>query len=186
MMGKGGCDMNKKHKLQETIETFEEKKERNVEDYLRLFCVVESVLRQGSGLVWSDVEDAIQKALKQDITRMIFTNREKATLRNLIRERYNDLVPKKLTRNEEVFLQLEAIHNRVEGIDIEDVEFEEEEKWILQCLVSEKYNGSLKMGESNLTNISELHGKFEQFSFIKGDKYFNRSDDSLIDERLQK
>lgn len=56
--------VNKSAKLREAIENFEQS-ERNEEDYLKLFVVVESSLRQGSGLTWGSIQEIIKEALNQ-------------------------------------------------------------------------------------------------------------------------
>lgn len=54
--------MSKSEILTEQIVKFEDS-EKSVEDYRNLFVKVVSVTRQGSGLMWSDVEKCIVNAL---------------------------------------------------------------------------------------------------------------------------
>jgi hypothetical protein len=53
---------NKQEVLTEQIVEFE-KSARSTEDYMNLFVKVVSSTRQGSGLVWEQVEDSIKNAI---------------------------------------------------------------------------------------------------------------------------
>lgn len=56
-------DKSKENQLRKAVLKFECSK-RTVKDYMEFIPVVNSVLRQGSGLVWSQVEEVLKNALK--------------------------------------------------------------------------------------------------------------------------
>ena len=56
--------MNKNEILTKQIVEFENS-EKSVEDYRKLFVKVVSATKQGSGLMWSDVEKCISNAILQ-------------------------------------------------------------------------------------------------------------------------
>ena len=58
--------MGKQRDLVKAIKEFERVKSRCIADYMDLFVVVNRVLKQGSGLLWSDVVEAIDVALHGD------------------------------------------------------------------------------------------------------------------------
>jgi len=55
--------MGKQRDLVKAIKQFEKEKSKSIADYTDLFVVVNRVLKQGSGLLWSDVIEAIDVAL---------------------------------------------------------------------------------------------------------------------------
>lgn len=54
--------MNKKEQFKQAVEEFKNS-EQTAQDYLNLIQVSRSVLAQGSGLLWSDVEDTLQEVI---------------------------------------------------------------------------------------------------------------------------
>jgi len=54
---------SKTKKLAEAVRTFKDSEQKPF-DYMQLFMVVKSVLKQGSGLLWSDVNEVLQEELK--------------------------------------------------------------------------------------------------------------------------
>ena len=56
--------MDKQTALTQAIKTFENS-ERYIPDYMHLFIAVNKALKQGSGLVWTDVEQAIFNAFNE-------------------------------------------------------------------------------------------------------------------------
>lgn len=159
----------KKEELQQAVAVFDKKTEKGVEDYFSLFETVVSVTSEGSGLVWSQVEEAIRIALRKETPELHFVDWEIGILRRLISERYNKLANQVHTRNEDVFRQIEAIHERIRTQNVEDVIFLPGELWILKCLVSEKYHEEKEMDpvDINLTRyqqLSEIHHRFEQMN----------------------
>lgn len=52
----------KKEQLKKAIEEFR-KSDQNKKDYMNLIVVSHRVLKQGSGLLWSDVEEVLEDVL---------------------------------------------------------------------------------------------------------------------------
>jgi hypothetical protein len=55
--------MNYKQMLTDAVKKFEVKKEHTPQDYIDFIVVANRVLKQGSGLVWSQVEEAVKDGL---------------------------------------------------------------------------------------------------------------------------
>ena len=58
---------NKTERLREAIIKFR-KSDQEVHDYMSLFIVVHAVLRQGSGLLWSDVNEVLAEEIGYEFT----------------------------------------------------------------------------------------------------------------------
>lgn len=54
--------MTKKEQFKQAVATFKESQQTS-EDYMELLRVSASVLRQGGGLMWSDVEAVLQEVV---------------------------------------------------------------------------------------------------------------------------
>lgn len=159
--------VNKKEKLQNAVEDFEQKTEKSVEDYMTLFQTFFSVTQQGSGLVWSQIKEVLEVALHEVTPDTQFYDWEKGILRRLVSERVKSLSNSPFTRNEDVYQQLSRIHERIRIQDVEDVIFLKDELWMLKCLVSEKYHEEIAKDAEDLNlnrhqELCDLHRKFEQ------------------------
>ncbi len=55
---------DKKRRVREAIQTFE-KSDKLAVDYVQMFIDVETTVRQGSGLAWTQVLDEVEKTLTE-------------------------------------------------------------------------------------------------------------------------
>lgn len=126
---------NRKEKLENAVREFDKSK-RSVGDYMDLFGVIVSVTRQGSGLVWSQVQEAIQLGLQEQSIDRHLTDMEKSILFRLVRGNYTELKNKQFIRNEDVYRKIEIIFNRNRGVELENMVFLDAEWHVLEPMVA--------------------------------------------------
>lgn len=160
---------NKEEKLEHAVREFE-KSGRNVGDYMDLFGVVVSATKQGSGLVWSQVQEAIQLGLQEQPIERYLTDSEKSILFRIVRKNYTELKHKTYIRNEIIFRKVEIIFNRNRGVELENMIFLDAEWQLLEPMVAveliiEEY-GEDQDGKSadELNTWKELQQKLAQWA----------------------